>query len=550
MSVAAAYARQSGGNGQRETSLEDQFRRCRALAEREGITLEPRLMFADDGVTGKAEGIAKRKQYRRLIDAIDARECSVVVVDEISRLTRDVQEGGRLMSYVDNLGVRFLTHDGLDTRREGWRAMWMVKLMAASMEVESTASRVTRGMVGQLDRGYQIAQAPFGYRASPELSPAGKVLGTKWSIHEPEAHFVRQIFQWKHEGMSYAGIAARLQKGGVLPPGKGRKREQAYWMPGTVHRLTRNAVYRGVFVWNGSTFTKGRARKRRSQVTEIPFARPDLRLVSDQLWLFCNARVESPESSRPRGGGKNVLSGLVRCGDCEVLLSIGSTKGMCCPNCHQAKRVGAIETCMGYTSVSAAQLALEWAMSHVFTGEVRQEVDRRLAERLERGPALEISQLNERLKDTLAQIDRIQTFMLNPNVNPKLWEQKLEVLSQDKDAAEHRLTQLRGAVRQLTPAVLQAQMDTNPLVVIQELLAGTEEPYKVRATLKRLLKKFHLVAKPSRYVSVFRIALQPGIALAEISDTAVLDSSEFEFEVTCSTTAHRPVVWHVSGRAV
>lgn len=72
----------------------------------------------------------------------------------------------------------------------------------------------------------------------------------------------------------------------------------------------------------------------------------------------------------------------------------------------------------------------------------------------------------------------------------------------------------------------------------------------MRATFRRLLAKFQFVDKPSRYTSVFRIALQPGVALAEISDTAVLDSSEFEFEVTCSTTAHRPVVWNVTGRAV
>lgn len=234
----------------------------------------------------------------------------------------------------------------------------------------------------------------------------------------------------------------------------------------------------------------------------------------------------------------------------QVLLSIGSNQGMHCPNCHQAKRVGVIPTCMGYTSVSAARLALEWTVAHIFTGEVRKELDRRLAERLQSGPAKEIAEGVTRLKDMEEQIDRIQTFMLNPNVNPKLWEPKLEVLSQEREALEHRVGRLRSSARQVTPAVLGAQVGTNPLPVLHELLAGKEEPYKVRATFRRLLAKFQLVAKPSRYVSVFRIAVQPGMVLAEISDTVVLDSSEFEFEVTCSTTAHRPVVWNVSGRPV
>jgi DNA invertase Pin-like site-specific DNA recombinase len=508
-------------------------------------------MFADDGITGKAEGIAKRKQYRRLVDAIEAGECRVVISDEVSRLTRDFLEGGRLMKYVDDLGVRFITHDGIDTLQPGWKPLWMVKLMAATMEVESTAERVTRGMVGQLDRGYQIAQPPFGYRAAPELAPSGRVLGTKWTIHEAEARVIRQMYQWRFEGLSFPAIAALLQKGGVQPPGKLRKRAQAYWRAATVQRLTRNKVYRGVFVWNGSSFTKAKARKRRRQVNEISFEREELRIVSDELWFACNAKSESNEEERrPRGGGKNFLAGLVRCGDCQVLMSIGSTQGMHCPNCHQARRVGAIQECMGYTSTSAARLALEWALAHVFTGEVRKELDSRLAARLHAGPAKELSEVGSQLKDTDAQIERIQTFMLNPNVDPKLWEPKLEKLSHEKTALEHRLTRLRASAKQFTPAVLDLQLGTNPLPVLHELLSGAEKPHYVRATLRRLLKKFEFVEKPSRYVSVFRIALQPGVALAEISDSVLLDSSDFEFEVTCSTTAHRPVAWSVNGRMV
>lgn len=549
MATAAAYARQSGGNGQKETSLEDQFRRCKAVAEREGLALEPKFMFADDGITGKAEGLAKRKEYRRLVDAIEARECAVVITDEISRLTRDFQEGGRLMKYADELGVRFITHDGIDTLQSGWKPLWMVKLMAATMEVESTAERVTRGMVGQLERGYQIAQTPFGYRAAPEVTSSGKVLGTKWTIHEPEAQVVRQMYQWKYEGLSNAAIAARLQKAGVQPPGKLRKRAQAYWRPATVHRLTSNAAYRGVFVWNGSGYSRAQAKKRRRQLKEQTFERPELRLVTDELWFACNTKAASDGAERrPRGGGKNVLAGLVRCGECEVLLSIGSNEGMHCPNCHQARRVGAIKECMGYTSVSASRLALEWAIAHVFTGDVRKELDSRLALRLEAGPAREISELGSQLKDTEAQIDRVQTFMMNPNVASNLWEPKLEKLSQEKEALEHRLTRLRASAKQYTPAVLDVQLGTNPLPALHELLSGTEEPWKVRATFRRLLSKFLFVAKPSRYVSIFRIALKPGVVLAEVSDSVQLDSSEFAFEVTCTTSAKRPVEWHVSGR--
>lgn len=229
MSTTGAYGRHSGGNGQRDTSIEDQLRRCRQVADREGLTINPALVFTDLAITGKAEGLAKRTQYRQLMDAIEARECSVVIADEISRLTRHVREGGRLMDLVDETGVRFLTNDGIDTHREGWRPLWMVKLMAATMEVESTGSRTTRGMIGQLERGYQIAQAPYGYRASPQVTETGKVLGTKWSIYEPEAQMVRRIYAMRHQGLSCPEIAATFQREGVVPPGHSRKLAQVRW---------------------------------------------------------------------------------------------------------------------------------------------------------------------------------------------------------------------------------------------------------------------------------------------------------------------------------
>jgi len=82
---------------------------------------------------------------------------------------------------------------------------------------------------------------------------------------------------------------------------------------------------------------------------------------------------------------------------------------------------------------------------------------------------------------------------------------------------------------------------------LAELLNGTEEPYKVRKTLQRLLARFQFIRKLGRYQSVFRLALRPGVSLAEASGTETLDSEEVEFEVTVSTTAHRPVVWRVFG---
>jgi len=95
-------------------------------------------------------------------------------------------------------------------------------------------------------------QEPFGYRAVSDVAPSGRVLGTKWTIHEPEAATDRKIYQWRKEGISCAGIAARLQGAGILPPGGTRMKAVPYRRQATVHRLLGNPIYRGVFTWNGA----------------------------------------------------------------------------------------------------------------------------------------------------------------------------------------------------------------------------------------------------------------------------------------------------------
>lgn len=548
MQIAAAYARQSGGNGQHETSLEDQLRRCQEIAEREGLTLDPRYIFSDDAVTGKAEGMAKRHGYHRLIDALDERVCTVVIADELSRLTRDPEEGGRLLKYATKRGVRFITHDGLDTSRPGWKAMWMLKLMTSTMEVDGTSSRTTRGMVGQLLRGYHVAQAPYGYRAAPDVSPTGRVLGTKWSIYEPEAEVVRQMYMWRYNGLSLGEIAQRHNRAGVQPPGEGRKNAAGHWRPGTVFQMLRNSIYRGTFTWNGSSHTKTKARETNTAIEELPFAREHLRIIGDDCWHACNApKADGQRTRGVRGGGKNVFSGLVRCGDCNGLLSVGSSQGMNCPACASDRRVGAQEAYMGYTSVSAAKHALTWVLRQVFTGEFRQELDRRVQARLTSGPDKELAELSATHKALKERIERIQEYMLNPAVGPAIWQPKLAEATRELEATQYRLERLRSTSRVVTAREVQAQLGVDPLPLLAELLDGPDEPYKVRKTLQRLLAGFQFVRKLGRYQSVFRLALRPGVSLAEASGTETLDSEEVEFEVTVSTSAHRPVVWRVSG---
>jgi DNA invertase Pin-like site-specific DNA recombinase len=197
MRHAAIYGRYST-DSQQPTSINDQVSRCRSLASYEGLTVEDDWVFADQAVSGKAEGSHKRKAYQRLLDAWDANMLDVVYADEVSRFSRDLVEGGLLMRRIEQTGVRVLTGDGIDTRREGWQSLWSLRLTIAAEELRGVSRRTSRTMKGTLERGLMIAAPPYGYRLRVErLDAEGKKLqGALWLIDAAEAAVVVDIFTW------------------------------------------------------------------------------------------------------------------------------------------------------------------------------------------------------------------------------------------------------------------------------------------------------------------------------------------------------------------
>lgn len=549
MPTAAIYARYSTDE-QRETSIEDQVRRCRQTAAKEGFSVDDDFVFSDSAVSGTAKGRAKRVGYQRLLDAIHSGLVDVVIVDDVSRVARNMVEGATLMEIAEQKGLRIITCDGIDSKQRDWGLLWSFKLITAVQEVKGTADRVVRGMVGQLERGYQIAQPAFGYVGVREGSPNGRDGGTKWELHPERADIVRRMYHMRFEGASVAEIARRLNAEGVLPPNHLRCAGNAYWRPATVYRVLANTVYKGIFVWNGSGYTRAKARAKKATVKTIEYKRPALRLVSDELWAACNPTFGQERAKVP-GGGRHSLAGVMRCGICGAKLSIGGgpkSFAVHCPQCEQANRVGGHANFIGYTSLAAAKQALNWGLTQVFTGEVLAEFRTRLQARLTEGPAKEQAVLEARLVELDGNFQRVQRLLFDKRMDEAWFMDQLAELGQERDAKRRQLDALKKRSAHITARAIAVQAGVDPLPLIQRLLDGEPEAYKVRATLSRLIRRFEFVERPGKHLAVFELEFVPGVCVAELSKTDVVEEGAVAFRVEVSTTKARPVVWRVKGR--
>jgi site-specific DNA recombinase len=100
----AAYARFST-NKQTPISIEDQIRKCREFAEAKGWKLIEDQIYADEAISGAG---ADRDGLKQLLASARSvpRPFDLILVDDTSRLSRNVGDAARIREELGFLGVR------------------------------------------------------------------------------------------------------------------------------------------------------------------------------------------------------------------------------------------------------------------------------------------------------------------------------------------------------------------------------------------------------------------------------------------------------------
>ena len=173
---AAIYARYSSDK-QRAASIEDQVRECRAeIARRDWTEM---VCLSDAEIPGTVA--ERRPRYQELLRGARAREFDVIVVDELSRLTRDPEHLARLRKLLAFRRVHLRTiADGIDTTLAPEAAAAVIAMRGYTNEAElrATAHRTRRGLRGAVLAGHHAGGLAYGYRtravhADREGDPSG-----------------------------------------------------------------------------------------------------------------------------------------------------------------------------------------------------------------------------------------------------------------------------------------------------------------------------------------------------------------------------------------
>lgn len=320
--TAAIYARYSSDR-QRDTSLVDQERTCRARAEREGWAVGQ--VYSDAAMSGTR---ADRPGYSAML-ADAGRTWTILLVEDLSRLSRDEVEGVQVVRRLEHRGVRLVgVSDGYDSDRPGRTAQRSIRALLSSLYLEDLAARTHRGQEGQIHRGFHAGGLAYGYRSV--RGEQGAVL----EVIPEQAAIVVEIWERFAAGQSPRRIAADLNARGV--PAKGGKTwcmSALYGHPAKGTGILRNPLYLGRLIWNRSQWLKDpdtstRTRRERPQGEWIIRDVPALRIIPAELAARVERRHRDIEEATRVGREvmhnrgaigprpKYLLSGLLVCGNC------------------------------------------------------------------------------------------------------------------------------------------------------------------------------------------------------------------------------------------
>lgn len=304
--TAAAYARFST---EHQCSIDVQFAKISKYCNKHNLSLSDQHMYSDEALSGMH--VRKRRGFLDLMNAAESHEIDCVVLYDITRGSRDVENWlhfrKRMMalnipvySVMDRIG-------NLDNPTD-----FLTEILTVSMGQTHVLTSRAKSMdkidylakQGKFCGGY----APFGYQ----------IEDGQYIIIPSEAEIISQIFTLYASGHSYSDIIDSLPAG--LRGRRGRP-----FGKNTIHTILKNERYAGTYSWckrKVKYMTEWAGGGASERAVTIPDAIPAI--IDKETWKKVQLRMESNTHNKMNKSRQNrvyLLSGLIRCGHCGGAMS-------------------------------------------------------------------------------------------------------------------------------------------------------------------------------------------------------------------------------------
>ena len=186
------------------------------------------------------ESLFARPQMLRLLEDVEADRYDCVLCMDLDRLSRGrMKDQGIILDAFKDSETLIVTPEKVyDLADEIDEEYAELKTFMSRREYKIINKRLRRGLQQSIEDGCYVANAPYGYRKA--------TVGRKptLEIYEPEAHFVRMMFELYAQGMGCVSVARQVNALGARP------HRSPSFSRNSVAKILGNPAYIGKIVWN------------------------------------------------------------------------------------------------------------------------------------------------------------------------------------------------------------------------------------------------------------------------------------------------------------
>lgn len=319
MKIAACYIRVSTDD-QLEYSPDSQLSAIQTYAKNNGYILPKEFIFIEqEGRSGR--NAQKREAFQKMIGTakLKPKPFDTLLLWKFSRFARNREDSIVYKSMLRKQGIDVISiSEPIGDDKMSVILEAMIEAMDEYYSI-NLAEEVRRGMTEKIRRGENVTIAPFGY----------KIENKQLVIIPEQAEIVKAVFQKYVNGDSLRSIAVWLNDNNV----KSRHGNQIqvrnikYWL--------KNSIYNGYVHWSPVGNEKDKTAEETYLVKGIHEP-----IISDELWKKTQNKLKI-QNSQPYKRWDNsttfILSGIVRCAECNHALVRSSKVYMHCSGYNKGK---------------------------------------------------------------------------------------------------------------------------------------------------------------------------------------------------------------------
>ena len=270
---------------------------------------------------------ANRPGYNRMLADLQMNKINAIACTSISRLNRNLKEFYSLLDISEQYQIDIVSlKEHFDTSTAMGRALLKFMLVFYELEREQTAERGSDNRYARAKRGLWLTSTIMGYEKDP--------INTGYlNIIPSEAEVIRKIFKLYIETGSISSVRKILKKDGIkTPPRKlsgTNKGTPQDFKDETIRRILHNKSYIGILQFQKKNigkegFPPGKAYEEFDGIWKPIISDEN---VFEKAQGIINANRHSKGNVISRKKKVYVLSGIIKCGDCEGEEKVKTTSG-------------------------------------------------------------------------------------------------------------------------------------------------------------------------------------------------------------------------------